>query len=261
MAKPIPSPESSTPEGLSHDDGQGDSPSLPKIPLTRWAIGAISAIVVAYSAITYGTAGYTEVKNTIAAHRDASAYTNAITQEMTRHEHDDTGVRTTLHGDSLGETVAVYYGSDGCIAISRPGAAPSAYLPSSSNYEWSLGPSRRTTGNVQKSAQGINVGQENLEPSPAALADAAAHSPTLGFGHLRVNSAGLPQIPVQQVQVGCLNPHPGNWQGSWGPANGCWAPFYRHFNDGCTHYQMYNACQGVWDQQIHWTYCNSNHHP
>lgn len=64
------------------------------------------------------------------------------------------------------------------------------------------------------------------------------------------------------IQGGCLNPHPGQfryWAGP--PTDPCWGPIFRQFGDGCTHYQMFNHCNNVWDPAIHWTYCAAVHHP
>jgi hypothetical protein len=236
------------------DDNQKEgSLVLPKVPLTRWAVFAISLIAVAYSGISYGAKGYEQVKTVFASHDDSSAYTAAIIKEMEAHKGDGSGIVTKLHTDTGGDTVAVYYQSDGCIAIARPGKAPSAYLPAQSSYEWSLGPSRRPAGKPPQPPQSLNGSWQEIKPSASVLADATAHSPAAISKEPLVRSSGVPGTPTPQGT--CLNPHPGQWQGSWGPANGCWAPFYRRFYDGCIHYQMYNACQGIWDPEIHWTYC------
>ena len=58
----------------------------------------------------------------------------------------------------------------------------------------------------------------------------------------------------------CLNPHPGQfvwWTGQ--PLDQCWIPIFRKFNDGCTHYQLQNRCNGEWNPAINWTYCNAQH--
>ncbi|MCU1269950.1 MAG: hypothetical protein JWN74_1244 [Acidobacteriaceae bacterium] len=65
---------------------------------------------------------------------------------------------------------------------------------------------------------------------------------------------------VVPVQMSCLNPHPGQFRYWYGPSTDqCWVPVYRQFVDGCTHYQMFNRCNGVWEEQIHWTICNFPH--
>jgi hypothetical protein len=185
-----------------------------KPQLARWAIFAISCIVVIYYAATYGTKAYTEIRNQMAGHSDATAYTAAIITEMRVHENDKSGVRIPLHADpNSGDTFAVYY-SDGCIAITRPGASPSAYLlPPSYNVEWSLAPSRRPAGKPPEPPQMIRTAEQRPNLNAPVLAGFLPHAgatpPTSSEKTFSVTS----QAPAQQVQAGCLNPHPGNWQG------------------------------------------------
>jgi hypothetical protein len=69
--------------------------------------------------------------------------------------------------------------------------------------------------------------------------------------NIRANLA----LPVA-VQGRCMNPHPGQFTYWWGPPfDQCNSPLYRQFQDGCTHYQIYNRCANSWDARIFWTYC------
>jgi hypothetical protein len=75
-----------------------------------------------------------------------------------------------------------------------------------------------------------------------------------------VLAAGQNASPVQ-VPSGpqfCLNPHPGTYTWSWGAVNGCQQPQFRNFADGCSHYQIFNVCAGVWEPQIYWTFCRAH---
>ncbi|HXH66803.1 MAG TPA: hypothetical protein VNI81_06350 [Candidatus Limnocylindrales bacterium] len=55
----------------------------------------------------------------------------------------------------------------------------------------------------------------------------------------------------------CFNPHPGNFRYWWGPPiEQCNSPMYRQFDDGCTHYQVYNRCSNSWDGRINWATCH-----
>ena len=38
------------------------------------------------------------------------------------------------------------------------------------------------------------------------------------------------------------------------------SPMYRQFQDGCTHYQIYNRCANAWDARIYWTTCQAGPH-
>lgn len=62
------------------------------------------------------------------------------------------------------------------------------------------------------------------------------------------------------MQGSCINPHPGQFKYWVGPSSDpCWAPFFRQFADGCTHYQMWNRCNNTWNPQVIWTFCQMNH--
>lgn len=79
--------------------------------------------------------------------------------------------------------------------------------------------------------------------------------PTGGQPRLyEVSSTAKPHL--QYVQGGrCLQYHSGPFNWWWGAPNGCWAPMFRAWPDGCQHYQWYNTCGGYWDPAIHWTNC------
>jgi hypothetical protein len=84
-------------------------------------------------------------------------------------------------------------------------------------------------------------------------------TPVLAAVQYPTNEPGT-ATPVQ-VPSGpqfCLNPHPGQYTWSWGPVNGCQQAQFRTFQDGCSHYQMFNVCAGVWEPQVYWTYCRAH---
>jgi len=59
----------------------------------------------------------------------------------------------------------------------------------------------------------------------------------------------------------CQNPHPGTFRYWWGkPVDSCRSPMYRQFQDGCTHYQIYNRCSNAWENEINWTFCTAGGH-
>jgi len=59
----------------------------------------------------------------------------------------------------------------------------------------------------------------------------------------------------------CINPHRGEFKYWWGtPTDTCNSPMYRQFQDGCTHYQVYNRCANAWDARIFWTTCHARPH-
>jgi hypothetical protein len=263
----------------------GNKANFLGVPLTGWAVFAISLLAVGYAAghvyITLSTE-LTEAKaekiklqntnNKVTAEKsqlanvnaDTSQYTDAVTKEMEAHKTDGSGHKIVLHHDGHGDVLATYFDSDGCIAIARPGGATLPYLPGpQATLEWSLGPGKKPpasppppdllgTAPTTASFSGGNGSQSEVQrPVP----------PTKHTAEFRLT--GLEDGPAQMrpVQASCLNPHPWAFQTWWGKAVGCWVPQYRRWNDGCTHYQMYNSCTGQWDPQIHWTFCAAQHHP
>ncbi|MBZ5511658.1 MAG: hypothetical protein LAN70_10880 [Acidobacteriia bacterium] len=264
------------PDNTNSANKTGQPANFLGIPLKGWAIFAVSFIVVCYTAAHFTVKLYGELaqvrselvatkqqKSEIARsndkatriNKDTSVYTDAVTKEKATHEHDGSGHRVVLHSDGRGEIVATYFASDGCIAIARPGPEL-AYMPPQSIVEWSLGPAKKPPLNppvLDQSA--LNRSELPAIELPNVL------SQSKETGRLRYVSTEDRQPRLLRVQAGCLNPHPGPFRSWWGPASGCWAPFYRQWNDGCTHYQMYNACTGQWDPRINWTACVAQHHP
>ncbi len=94
--------------------------------------------------------------------------------------------------------------------------------------------------------------------------NAKSERPTSHVTDLLVETASAsPQEPLNHsethllpVQVGCVNPHPGQFQWWWAPSSDpCWSPMYRKFADGCTHHQMFNRCYNTWDPNVVWDTC------
>jgi len=80
-------------------------------------------------------------------------------------------------------------------------------------------------------------------------------SPTLEMGSELDAPRGRAHLLRVQGPGRCWNPHPGPFRSWQGQQNGCILQVWRQFQDGCTHFQWYNSCNGIWDPQIYWTYC------
>lgn len=71
-----------------------------------------------------------------------------------------------------------------------------------------------------------------------------------------------PPVAMQAgCQGRCVDPHPANFN-TWNePAGGCRVKVWRQWPDGCLHYQWYDSCSGVWDNnpdgtpKVNWTCC------
>ncbi len=250
-------------------------PTVMGVPLARWAVIAVSAIVVCYTAGSYSIRLY---RDWLGSHIDETSYANAITQEIKAHENDKSGRQAVLFEDASGQTIATYF-SDGCIALARPGPKLAYMTQPQSIVEWSLSPSRRPKATApDKPTPFWNASGRTSVPKQPGNALGRAGATPFGdpdredslFGEHRSSrsmntalqsvQAGVLDDPhLRPVQGSCANPHAGPFNGWYGPANGCWAPFWRQWRDGCTHYQMYNTCNGQWDPQIHWTFCAAQH--
>jgi len=109
----------------------------------------------------------------------------------------------------------------------------------------------RSTAQYPEISEATAAGPEfTLRPIPIALGSTT--EPEL---------AQLPSmVDKTPVQGTCLNPHPGPFVGTWGAnINQCQQPFYRRWNDGCAHVQVYDHCQNVWGPVV-WQYCAAYHH-
>lgn len=250
------------------------------IPLKGWAAFTVSLIAVCatlahYSIRIYGdwqdqkkkTAQVISEKDKTAKEKDnldslnqiTSTTTNLTTKERQRHQTDRSGHQFKIHTDGGGTTVATYFESDGCIAIKRPGPTLPYLDHPLDNVEWSLGPSYKSQANLPTQLPSSTSLERHDSQSPSVSLECSL-APTPSENGQTTSSSQRRKPRFLKVQAGCRNPHPWPFQSWWGPANGCFAPLYRKWNDGCTHYQIYNSCIGQWDPRIYWTYCNPNHH-
>ncbi|HXC96048.1 MAG TPA: hypothetical protein VNU92_10115 [Edaphobacter sp.] len=150
-------------------------------------------------------------------------------------------------GGSNSEIVsAEYYPIDGCVHISRKKSSQDSGNVYYGNDQdvWVIDPLR---------ALGAPSGEAS-EPRSIAT-PSALRSPQIP----RPSKAKL--LRVGMFQASCLNPHPGKFTVQNQQLNACSVKVTRTFNDGCRHYQMYNACNGQWDPKINWLACAAQHHP
>ncbi|HET9703449.1 MAG TPA: hypothetical protein VFP85_05405 [Vicinamibacterales bacterium] len=102
-----------------------------------------------------------------------------------------------------------------------------------------------------------------LVPSLARKELSQASSATRQVGSEAPSPWRLPSLLTTTVhaQGRCQNPHPGEFQTSYGNKNGCWVEVLRRWPDGCAHVQMLNTCSGAWDAnadgspRVRWTQC------
>lgn len=253
------------------------------VPVQKWAIVAISGVAVLY-ATGWGSLSLYQKYKTAQAKAGAaearagalqqtvdavSQTTNARISEADKHkklkDHYDTIKIDTSAGHSV---LAEYYPSDGCIHVMRTHGGTGPYGISDQQDLWIPDPSRMQSSRKglgeAYSAGALRARAEKLKGHPSERQSPSQH-PRLQLVSLddkiELGDEDSARSSLKRVQAGCLNPHPWGFRTWWGPANGCAAPFYRQWGDGCTHYQIYNACNGLWDPTVYWTFCAGQHHP
>lgn len=141
--------------------------------------------------------------------------------------------------------------SDQCLLIARVEAGQA-------DTQWVRDPIR-TTGNTKADSKNE---QSTGGASPAMLRVPAGAAMLL----MSTATSGLlerweRQSMAHPVQAGCLYPHPGTPQETWGEhMNQCEQPVTRVYGDGCTHVQIYNHCTKTWGPVV-WQFCAASHHP
>ena len=165
----------------------------------------------------------------------------------TIHEKADPGWKPVEETDENNYVRHKYYQTDKCMYIVR-------MVNGFSTPQWNRFP---TFQNAQPATGSL---------SPSKVSGLSGRQNTFGGALFPTVEAAPPPHPVdrpesQQVQSGCLNPHPWPFQWWWGkPADQCWSPLYRKWKDGCLHYQWYNRCANAWDPVINWVTCVGDHH-
>ena len=249
------------------------------IPLSKSALYFVASIVLLGAALV-GLSKYyvllqkTEWTNT---RNDALAYAQLLpTTELAEFmKHFTEAPQSTLPGPS-GVQLA-YYASDGCILVSR--SSPGRPL----TKHWILDLSRvQLPTPPQPSSGGLPVKNSNqgslevesplvaeLELPPVLWSLPAAYrkarqagyrgdqvaEPADGGNLAQVDTSAPILKPIQGPGGRCLNPHPGQFQWSYGQVNGCLVQVWRTWPDGCTQYQWYNRCYNYFDPAINWTRC------
>lgn len=253
------------------------------VPLPAWAITATAVIFVFYVGIHYGLQVYGEYQKTKQDNKDlvakvsglsvtngelekvkadVTAQTNArVSCSSGRAEANGVSLRIPPGPPGSGAKVT-YYKSDGCIHLVRDGGTLMAYGITSGGQDlWIADPSKQSA----TASSSTNKSQPSPSPTPRKL-NASRATPTVfrpaAYLVDAVFSAGTTAhlIAVQTPVAGCVNPHPGHFTARWGAANGCRVQFWRTWQDGCQHYQLYDSCVGRWDPKINWVHCSRPPH-
>jgi hypothetical protein len=255
------------------------------VPLPAWAITATAVIFVFYVGIHYGLQAYGEYQQTKKKNDvlEAKVSNLSVTNDRLEKVKADVtaqsqaqvscargragadGVSIQIPPGQAGSVAQVtYYRSDGCIHLVRDGGTPMAYGITGGQEYWIPDPSK------QRASVSPSPGSKR-EPTPFPIdqplkLNASRVTPPVTRPAARlVDAVFTPRMTAHLVAVqaspgGCVNPHPGQFTSRWGAASGCTVPFYRTWQDGCEHYQLYNSCVGKWDPKINWVHCSRPPH-
>jgi hypothetical protein len=145
-----------------------------------------------------------------------------------------------------------YFETDKCLYVNRREGG-------TNHYQWLRDPNYHKHDVDQKRGA-------QLQHSTPLLPDSAPAQLSQLLGQLLPTAQASvifdPPVASDPPQANfCQNPHPGTFKFWWGPPiDQCNSPMYRQFDDGCTHYQVYNRCSNSWDGRINWTACHPPPH-
>jgi|SRR5262245_50354979 len=200
-----------------------------KIPLPKWAITAIGAVIVV---ALVGTSAYLARTYLFGVTVPIQALNEYI--EVTKHSNEpaEQRVENVVTFPDTTRVTVIHHPSDGCDQIVR-------WIPAKQRGEsrWIFGP--------------------GLTPEKQALLAAPGGS----IVDLVRRASIVPAAATSDGADGCLNPHPGKFKEQGQPAGKCATKVFRYFDDGCYHYQFYNPCAGTWDvtsngaPRVYWQRC------
>jgi len=246
------------------------------IPLSKPALYVLTVIVL-LGAMLVGLSKYYVVLQKAewtTTRNDAIAYAQLLpTTELAEFKkHFGESPQATFPGPSgvqLG-----YYKSDGCILVSRtsPGLPVTQHwVLDLSRVQLPTPPQPSSAGQLPANGSvGVDsslVAELELPPALWSLPSVYRKARRVGYtvdqiaeprdgGKLAQVESSAPTLrPVQTPGGRCLNPHPGQFQWSYGQVNGCLVQVWRTWPDGCTQYQWYNRCYNYFDPAINWTRC------
>jgi hypothetical protein len=249
------------------------------IPLSKPSLYFL-AVVVLLGAALVGLSKYyvllqkTEWTNTL---NDALAYAQLLpTTELAEFMKHFTETPQVTFPGPAGVQLA-YYASDGCILVSRlvPGRPVTKHwildlsrVPLPTPPQPTSGALPATHSNQSSvSVEGTLVAELALPPALSSLPSGYRKASHAGYpgphvaepedtGKLaQLENAPPMLMPAQAPGGHCLNPHPGQFQWSYGQVNGCLVQVWRTWPDGCTQNQWYNRCYNYFDPAINWTHC------
>jgi hypothetical protein len=264
--------------------------------LRGWAISAISAVAVLTAAGTGIATVYSKIQSLNTEVHNRTEENNALTKqnvnltstvntvasltqakltEAEKHEQNkDKFESIPIENGSDGSEIvrADYYPVDGCVHLSRKtnsqGVSGSSQDPDvyygNDQDVWIIDPLRAVVAQSTHSSDSHGTAvQSNVSDVAGNEAPSIAKKRPSRYEQTlsqRIHSPNARLVRVGMFQPNCITPHPGKFTVRNVQQGACNVQVWRTFNDGCVHYQMYNACNGQWDPKINWTACVAQHH-
>ena len=201
-----------------------------KIPLPKWAVTAIAAVIVAGLVGGGAFAAKTYLVDRVAVPIQALNEYIEVAKHST--EPSEQRVENIVNFPDTTRVTVIHHPSDGCDQIVR-------WIPAKQKGEsrWIFGP--------------------GLTPEKQARTGTSGTS----IVDLVRRASIVPAASTSEGGSNCLNPHPGRFREQGQPEGQCVTKVFRYFEDGCYHYQFYNPCSGTWDVQpngaprVYWQRC------
>jgi hypothetical protein len=208
------------------------------IPLPKWAVCAIAALVVLFVALEL----LPEPIRKMRYRYQMGITTEQDMIEAQNHFFEKPVVLAAAQGNG-GELEARLY-QDGCAVMMWRGA--------------SINPKPHFVRKITSEGQASPGQITGLEGNQTSFALAAITS-IVDLRHWQQ----WPNPTNSQGGVGgrCVDQHSVPFQLSYGQQNGCWIQVWRTFQDGCVQYQWFNTCANYWDvnpdgsPKVFWTRC------
>jgi len=236
-----------------------------KLPMPPWALACLAFLVIVGVALT--------IFYTVVLPHLTPAVTPATLdqlQESSKHAGETPAKQETVFADQKTTLIIDYFESDGCLLVIRTWTDSTRqpvkiFFRDLSNISLPSAPGATSGGRLSGQhlpENGPVIANSELSAAlpilPASIGGYDLENKLLGFASSSFRAShNASDATVPQVQCGgrCSNPHDGPFNWWYGERNGDWIQVWRHWADGCTHYQWYNQRFGYYDPQIYWTCC------
>ena len=222
-----------------------------QLPFPGWVVACAGVLLLVASSVAGGYFVYSKMSSSTLVPKDQLyVYQASDFHSKTDPTPNPNDIKVyDFPGD--GSTVTLHhYPSDGCVQIITTDNDTKL-----SQSKWIFGP--RSTHMKGPATQGA-IGEIPHPEYEPALQEHSRQDP---LNHLDDRPAAQAQLKRVDYGGNCINPHPGAFNQQNEQVNQCVVKVWRYFQDGCIHYQFFNACNGSWDvypngvAHVYWTQC------